>query len=466
MDKGNNNLLAAIMIEMEVAKILPLIEQDTSERSWADVNKSKLPRQSFLWVEDPKKKDTWHLPYREGTGGIDPETGMYRQAGAVNLNALRAISQAVAGAHTGTPMRIPSEIRSKINKLLKKYKIGKFAERQEGKKVENYCDLRESIFANSQIRHDSENCIVHGMAILGNTSTNCSVKTGKGRNYSETAQLSVSKLIEGERAFVDHATQKELKERGGIRKVRDLLGYYRNGRVEGKTVRADLHYNPCHKEWFGWYVDNMPAKIGGSIHAYGPSSYNDNTLLETVQDVKILRSVDIVTEPGSTNNLFESLGRTNSEMDINSITFTDLKEKRPDLLNSIQKEYEESEKVKALNREREANLQKLQESNKQLKEELDKYKVKEVLAAKKEVITKKIEAAKMPKELVTDVFIESLMGVEDDKKIDELITDRKSLMPGKTVIGMGDENKTESFNYDTAKVDYGKAIPGYKESTK
>ena len=86
-----------------------------SDKPWSGVQKSKLPKSAFLWIEgDGKLKSQWHLPYRD-------------EKGNVNLNALRAIAAAIAGARTGKPMSIPAEVRKKIDELLKKYKIGKYA---------------------------------------------------------------------------------------------------------------------------------------------------------------------------------------------------------------------------------------------------------------------------------------------------------------------------------------------------
>lgn len=462
MYKTADNVFAACMIELEVRRIM---EADTSTRSWATVDKSKLPASCFLWVEDPKKKTTWHLPYREGEGGINPETGMYNKAGPVNINALRAIAQAVGGARTGTPMKLPAEIRTKINRLLKRYKIGEYA-KQEGRKMKvKFNDFTESVFSNNSIRHDKENCIVYGMAILKNTSQNCSYKNGKGRRYTEQALQSAARLVNESKSYINHATMEELEKRGGIRDIRDMLGFFENGRVEGEVTRADLHYLDSHKKWFAPIVEKMADKIGGSIHAYGPSSFDDNTLIETVQDIKVLRSVDIVTEPGSTNNLFESLRRDKeNEMDITSLTIKDLEESRPDLVRNIIKGYEESESVKKSIQEREEKLKKLEEDNKKTLEELDKYKVKEALAVKKQQITKKLEESKLPKEAITDVFKKTLMEAKDDTAIDALIKDRKDFIKDSSIVkGMGDETDPGSgFNYTESMKTYGKAIHGFK----
>lgn len=89
-------------------------EEGASTKSWASVDKSKLPKSAFLIVGDPKLKSTWKLPFKDEEGNI-------------SLGALRAISAAIAGARTGKPMSIPADVRARIENLLKKYKIGKYA---------------------------------------------------------------------------------------------------------------------------------------------------------------------------------------------------------------------------------------------------------------------------------------------------------------------------------------------------
>jgi hypothetical protein len=466
MNKTADNVLAACMIELEIKRLREagLIEANTSTAPWADVDKTKLPASCFLWVDDPKKKSTWHLPYREGEGGINPDTGMYRQAGPININALRAVSQAIGGARTGTSMNLPAEIKAKINRLLKKYKIGEYA-KQEGKKMKiKFRDFTESIFSENGVQHDKENCIVRGVAILKESSQNCSYKKGKGRKYTERALQSTAQLITGAKSYINHATRQELEERGGIRDVRDLLGYFENGRIDGGIVRADLHYLESHKKWFSPIVDKMSDKVGNSIHAYGPSSFNEDTLFETVQDIKVLRSADLVTEPGSTSNLFESLRRDNDkDMDMTTITINDLKESRPDLIQTIVGQYKESEDAKNIIKGKDDTIQKLEEENKTLKESLDKYKVKEALAKKEKLIEEKLKKSELPKEAITEIFKNQLLEAKDDSVIDGLIKDRKDFIKSSSVKGMGDETDPEKgFNYTEARKDYAKAIEGVK----
>lgn len=466
MDKDTNNILAACLIEMEMMKIL---EAETSTSSWAAVDKTKLPPGCFLWIEDPKKKSTWHLPYREGEGSIDPDTGMYEKPGPVNINALRAIAGAVAGSRTGEPMNLPDEIKSKINRLLKKYKVGDY-NKQEGKKMASeYHDLVESVFENTELRHDKENCIVYGMAILGETSVNCSkeYKGGKGRRYSEQALNSTARLINGAKSYINHATRQELEERGGVRDIRDLLGYFENGRVDKKTVRADFHYHPTHKDWFGWIVENMSDKIGGSIHAFGPSVFDKSTMMENVEDIRYLQSTDIVTEPGSTTNLFESLRRDKEkDMDMTTIKLADLKESRPDLIAEIEKGFKESTETEDLLKAKDEKIKTLEEQIKKLSTELDSLQVKEALAKKESVINTKLAESKLPKEAITEVFRKTLREAKDEAAIDELIEDRKKFVAeSKTVKGMGDESDPDKKKtFEESKKAYTECIEGYKDN--
>ena len=113
----------------DINKIVQAIaEADVSTKSWASVDKAKLPASCFLWVEDPEKKATWHLPVYEGAGSVDKDTGMYSDRGPLNANAVRAALAAVGGARTGKAMNVPASARKKLDALAKELKIGEAAE--------------------------------------------------------------------------------------------------------------------------------------------------------------------------------------------------------------------------------------------------------------------------------------------------------------------------------------------------
>jgi len=467
VDKVTNNVLYAVYLDQQVEKIL---EQDASQRAWAEVDKSKLPRSCFLWIEDPNKKATWHLPYREGTGGLDPDTKMYRSAGPVNLGALRAIAAALGGARTGTPMKVPSEIRSKIKKLLQRYNIGKYKESKQGDKVDT--EFREAIIDKQfiEMNLDKEARVISNVAILRPTSSNAYIKGTKGTIFSEQALNDTAQLITGNKFYIDHPGEQEDKDNRGVRRIRDLAGYFESGRVDNNIVRADIHYLKIHAEFLEDLVENMADKIGLSIHAFGPMTIDKDRNIGIAESIRKLVSADLVTETGSTINLFESKhkGEEEEEMDYTKIELKELRESRPDLIEAVQKEVREDmqndEELKTLKESGEA----LKKENTDLKKKVDESEVKEAARNREMKILELIEASKLKdkKEYVTPRFMESLREAKDEADIKALIEDRVKLIEQsrKGVKGMGDKGDPDKEQtkevLEAKKKEYEEAVDG------
>jgi len=72
-----------------------------------------------------------------------------------------------------------------------------------------------SQFAGAKL--DKDNCVVENVAVLSPTSRNKfpQHRSAKGRFYTEKARLSVATLVEGVKAYCDHATDAEMKQRAG-----------------------------------------------------------------------------------------------------------------------------------------------------------------------------------------------------------------------------------------------------------
>jgi hypothetical protein len=448
MDAIRNCSLYAIWLEKEVNR---LTEQEPSNKSWATVDKSKLPAACFLWVEDKNKKSTWHLPYREGAGGI--ENGMYKKAGPVNLGALRAISQAMAGARTGKPMHVPDQIKSKIRKLLKIYKIGQYKEHGEPGVKKGTQRIFESSISNQFVETslDKEGCIIHDVAILKSTSTNRAFEKSKGRKYSRTALESVSTLINGAKAYINHATKEELEQREGVRDVRDLLGYYENGRLGADDmVRADLYYLDSHRGWLEPLIEKMSDKIGNSIHGYGDIVYDENSKMEIVEDINELASADLVTEPGSTTNLFESLQNITEGDDVvnyKEVSIDELKSERPDIVEAISKEAKDKAKKEIDNKDQidamKTKIATLEKDNQKIAKEKDDLLVEKKAREKEVEIAALIKNSGIKEEFVTEAFVKSLRVAENKEEREKLIEDRKKILEKATegVNNMGDETE-------------------------
>lgn len=353
-------------------------------------------------------------------------------------------------------MNVPPEIRSKIRKLLKQFRIGEFAEQADLMKPEDRFVNEASIGTQyGDVEQDFEKNRINGVAILRPSSMNCNFKGGKGRRYSKLAQESVAKLITGKKAYIDHATETEMKERRGNRSMRDLLGFYENGRLDDKNiVRADLVYLDTHKNWFESIVKTMADKVGKSIHAYGPTFYDKATGEEVVEDVKVLRSADLVTETGSTINLFESKPTTEEEgeLEIENLTLEELQEKNPGLIAGLLQGWKEEQDEDKTLETLKTQVASLQEEKKALVKEVDEFKLKDKVSDKEVKVLKLVEDSKIKKEYVSDAFMEQMRAAPDEEAMKKLIEDRQELIKksGKTtgVTGMGDDRDLDESHED------------------
>ena len=148
------------------------------------------------------------------------------------------------------------------------------------------------------------------------------------------------------------------------------------------------------------------------------------------------------------------------------LTLAAVKKDHADIYEAIMKEIQESENITKItveltstketlesvqadltNKEKEIEdkdkkIEALESENTELKTKLDEKEVIEAMAVKKELIVKLVQEAKLPKEVVTEIFMETLMSIEektvDDKtvtveeQVKKHIEDRKSLIAAKT----------------------------------
>jgi len=433
METVIQNSLFAAWLAGEVNKLL---HESPNNTKWFEIDKRNFPRKAFLWVDDEERRSTWHLPYRQGTGKIDKKSGYYESAGAVNLNVLRAVAQVLENHAKDDKLNIPAKIRSKINNVLEINMIGRFSTGEGSMEIHE--SSISSQFVGSKLNKESH--IVENVAVLSPTSKNRfpQHRSAKGRFYTEKARLSVVTLTEGAKAYCDHATDEEMKKSGGVRKVRDLLGHYEGSRLdENGIVRANLHYLSNHATWLEPLVEQESDKIGNSIHAHGEVTYDSRALMENVEDVRRLSSIDLVTETGSTKNLFESKTEEN-ELEIKDFSLKDLTESRPDLISEITKQVTESLQGDSKAQALEAQVKTLTESNTALKTKVDESELKEQLAEKKTEIDKALKESKLKESHVSKTFREQLDNAEDTASVKQLIEDREKLVSeGKGVTGMG-----------------------------
>ena len=433
----------------------------SSDAAWGDVDKSKLPAACFLWVEDPDKKSTWHLPVYMGAGGIDSKSGMYRRRGPVNLGALRAASSAIAGGRTGKPMSVPASVKAKLHALLKAHNIG-----QEGdysfyrtphlaESGDRPSHLVETItFEGAEFIADPKQKVVKNVVMLGPISSH-------GYEYKQEAmaQAVASKLYEGCRIFINHT------EKGGSRDVMALAGIFKNTRHERGKVKGDAYLLP---DQYGTKFFNIASTMP---EAAGCSHVADGKLVKTegkqyVEAITKVHSVDLVVQGATTSNVFEGVTPAGDQsMNLTEAKLEDVRATRPDLVHQLvlegattrdeevqalisEKETLASEKA-ALLKEKETLTQAngtLTEAKNQLQAKLDESAVLEATRQKEAVVAKC--CAELPEQAVTVLFKEQCLNVKTgtpfdlkvfEAKVMELVKDRKTLCEQTGVHGMGGE---------------------------
>lgn len=144
------------------------------------------------------------------------------------------------------------------------------------------------------LRVDRDQGVIHGVKILGWESDN-------GRRYLPEAGREAVPLYEGCKVFLDHP-----EKRSGTRDDADAFGRLRDVRWEKDGVYGDLHFFMSHP-----MAARVCEDVERGLGVFG-MSHNAQGEGETVDGVFVIhhivevRSVDLVSEPATVKNLWES----------------------------------------------------------------------------------------------------------------------------------------------------------------
>lgn len=258
---------------------------------------------------------------------------------------------------------------------------------------------------------DADSGVIHDVSLLGRVSQN-------NRVYTEAALKQAAELHRGVNVYLDHPTESEAKERGGVRSVRDLAGRVLSARVVGDRVKGHVQALRGTEpgELLMALASQAPESAGFSHRASGVSHLDDDGQ-QVVESVTQVFGADVVSEPATVSGLFESIrNREGETMKIAELTLESLKKDRSDLVEAILAEAKDADKVATLEAE-----------NKRLREKVDAYEAKEAAEARQRLMDEMLEDAKLPKELVTEFFREQLEAAEDEDAVRRMIEDRKKL---------------------------------------
>lgn len=222
------------------------------------------------------------------------------------------------------------------------------------KKLIYEADLEEAIGTNSDI--DGATGIIRGVTLLTGNKTSLN-KT----NYTDKAMLEAKTRYEGAKMFLNHPAKGETN-----RSIHDFGGVYKDLRIEGNRLKADLHLVEEKRQMVVGIAKMRPAGVGLSIKDRGYGTEKDGVFFVEGFTDGASYSVDFVSEASVNTDLFESRNEDNKQedtMDWKLITADALRKERPDLIESITTEatsglVKELNEAKASNKDSAAILEK------------------------------------------------------------------------------------------------------------
>lgn len=255
---------------------------------------------------------------------------------------------------------------------------------------------------------DDKTLVIHNSLVLGPRSKN-------GRKYPEATQKDAIPVFEGARAFLDHPKTKDMAE---TRSMRDLIGWHENVRVEKGRMISDLHLfdNASVRDHVIPVVKRNPKVAGNSILARGQmEKKKDKDGDSVVSKILAARSVDLVTEPATTNSIFSESENiftehmTEDSMDWKELTVEHFKKERPDLFDEIVNKIKDEQQVESIKKENLTLKKDLGEREKKIVE----YEIQDALRAKQNLVAQVIAQSSLPE----NAKCEEVNGVKRYKQI-------------------------------------------------
>jgi hypothetical protein len=195
------------------------------------------------------------------------------------------------------------------------------------KNTKNLCESFDLEEAMGGVAIDDANGVLNGVVLLtGN-------KESQNKTfYTSKALLEAQKRYEGAKMYIDHSVDAK-----GNRSIQDFGGIYKNVRMDGERLRADLHLLESKRSLVMSIAKMRPAGIGLSIKDRGHGIEKDGVFFVEGFAPKSAFSIDLVAEPSVNKDLFESTNSNEEDvMDYKSLTVDALTKERPDLIESVQ----------------------------------------------------------------------------------------------------------------------------------
>lgn len=247
--------------------------------------------------------------------------------------------------------------------------------------------------------------ILTGVKLLGIRSKN------KRKYTSKKAVASATALLEGAQVHVDHPAVPS-QPRG----YRESFGVVESVTyAKGKGHFGTLKFCPTTDvgKKFIWDVRNNPKAMGMSINAMITGEKRDKDGDLVVEEIRMLRSVDLVTRPGTADGIFEHEEPDLQEDDEMPITLETLESEHKDLVDALLKKHQsksaEADEIALLKKQ----TKEAQEALDAIKAEKDAKDLRDAVEAE---YTKIFEGREVPAETFKEIVECACQMQEADRK--------------------------------------------------
>jgi len=389
----------------------------------------KYPSAAFAYVPEPEKPSTWKLRLWEDLNKKVTRAQLGRASAALSPGGFR-----------GNRVQIPSEdlpavkrrIRSEYSKLnVNPDDMPRWVkESTERDYISESCEI---MIDEANVSKLSEGIVPVRFLVPGFNSS-------KSRYYTDNSIRDAAKVFENAKMYADHPTKSELKEKPE-RSIRDWVATLKNTRVSEKgNAIGEAH---IHAGWLKEMVSNLYEQgninqLATSIFGIGRTTKGtiEGIATNIVEGIIKGKSVDFVTEPGAGGRA----GLMESANDVDIISYSDLKEQRPDLLKLMENEILKTrhggksmedleEQIKNLTE----SLEKIKNENTDLKAQIAESENQAKIAEVKAEINKLITESELPD--VSKNRLEKLWeGKESSEGLTEMIQEEKSYIESLNIV--------------------------------
>jgi len=454
--------------EVEEAKLTEAVAEADKTLTWLKeqaVMKTedgeKYPASAFAYVPDAEKSSTWKLRLWE-----DPEKKVTRaQLG-------RAAAALSPGGFRGQKVAIPKEDLSAVKRKIRGEYRKLDVEEDDMPKWVKESTSREMLNSFVPLTEATMDSKGKARVIIIQPGFNAT----KDRYYPKEMLKRDYKIFEGVKMYADHPTKTEDEELPE-RSIRAWVATLSNVQVDESGVVTGVAeiIEPWLKEKLGLLQEKgLLNNMGISINAVGSATKSKIDGVETTVIEKLIaaRSVDFVTEPGAGGVVtFYEADRTH---DIDLIELAALRERRPDLVKTIeteataeiQKEVKHKMEMEETIKENEKTIADLTEENKTLKEAAEKAENEKAIAETKATVDEAVGKADLPdpaKKRVLAQFKESKTadGLEDAIKAEQEYV--AELSEAGKVKGMGSTEPSKDGGKDALRESFKRDNPDWTD---